>query len=180
MELQTLKCRSCKKILHISNFFKNRHKKCGFDNQCKSCIKVSENYGKWLNCELCGNLFYIKHRNISNRKHLKCVSCITKIRVVKTTTLNKYVIDKGYKRNKSGSFQHRNLMEEFLGRKLNKTEIVHHIDGDKFNNTLNNLWLTNLSLHGKAHSSLEKIGFILYKQDKIGFNTETGEYFLRE
>ena len=34
---------------------------------------------------------------------------------------------------------HRVLMENHLGRLLNAEEVVHHIDGDKMNNVLNNL-----------------------------------------
>jgi len=37
--------------------------------------------------------------------------------------------------------QHRLIVEKFIGRKLKKTELIHHIDGNKANNKLSNLYL---------------------------------------
>ena len=48
---------------------------------------------------------------------------------------------------------HRAVMEKHLGRKLNKDEIVHHIDGNKFNNDLSNLMLLSNSEHAKLHNA---------------------------
>ena len=48
-------------------------------------------------------------------------------------------------------------MEELLGRKLLSSEIVHHIDGDKSNDDINNLYLCSASDHTLLHDSLEKI-----------------------
>lgn len=39
------------------------------------------------------------------------------------------------------TLEHRYLMEKIIGRKLNKGEVVHHIDGNPKNNSLNNLRL---------------------------------------
>lgn len=50
--------------------------------------------------------------------------------------------------------EHILIMEKLIGRKLRQREIVHHIDGDKKNNTPNNLYLCkNRSHHGTIHSS---------------------------
>ena len=46
---------------------------------------------------------------------------------------------------------HRYIMECFLGRELNSEEIVHHKDGNKLNNCIENLELTNRSEHLKKH-----------------------------
>lgn len=51
------------------------------------------------------------------------------------------------------TYEHRLVMESHLGRKLKRTEVVHHIDGDKANNALCNLVVTNQSEHRSHHAS---------------------------
>jgi len=48
--------------------------------------------------------------------------------------------------------EHRLVMEKHLGRILTKKEVVHHIDGNKSNNELDNLMLfPTKSIHTKYH-----------------------------
>ena len=47
--------------------------------------------------------------------------------------------------------EHRYIMEQHLGRKLTRYEVVHHKDGDKSNNDIENLELTSLSEHTRQH-----------------------------
>jgi len=169
------RCSSCKNSLSYNHFYRNKCIKDGYAGECKECCK-NKNYGKILKCDSCENTFQIKHRNISKRKYLKCPNCVIKIRTDRNRTQNKYVIDKGYKREKRGIFVRRRILEEHLNRKLTKEEIVHHIDGNKFNNEICNLWITNLSNHTKAHKSLETLAMNLYKQGKIKFNRNLGIY----
>lgn len=48
--------------------------------------------------------------------------------------------------------QHRLVMEQALGRKLQKDEIVHHKDHDKENNSIENLELMSVREHTGMHS----------------------------
>lgn len=44
------------------------------------------------------------------------------------------------------------IMEQYLGRKLNKNEQVHHIDENPLNNDINNLQILKLGEHQRLHS----------------------------
>ena len=72
----------------------------------------------------------------------------------------------GYKYYKSGSgkqtyrqikidgkwvVEHRYIMEQHLGRKLEKSEIVHHKDGNGINNKIENLEIMSWGKHNKKH-----------------------------
>ena len=48
--------------------------------------------------------------------------------------------------------EHRQLMEDHLGRKLNRSEIVHHINGNNADNRLSNLELTTFSDDIRRHN----------------------------
>ena len=74
--------------------------------------------------------------------------------------------------------QHRYNMSKHLGRKLLKNEVVHHIDMDKTNNNIDNLWLCNTSAHTKAHGSMNGYVKVLFNLGLVIFDTESGKYIL--
>lgn len=53
--------------------------------------------------------------------------------------------------------EHRYIVEQYLGRKLEKDEIVHHIDGNKSNNNIENLQIMTKSEHSKLHTKNRKL-----------------------
>jgi len=57
-----------------------------------------------------------------------------------------------------GRSQHVVLMEQRLGRSLHPDEVVHHRDGDKHNNSIDNLELMTRSAHARHHRTETKNG----------------------
>lgn len=54
--------------------------------------------------------------------------------------------------DRSWKYEHRLVVEKDLGRVLRSDEVIHHMDGDKANNSLDNLLLTNQADHRKYHA----------------------------
>jgi hypothetical protein len=79
-------------------------------------------------------------------------------------------------------YLHRVVVEEDIGRKLKSDEIVHHIDCDKLNNDLDNLWICDDKGHGIAHASTDDLlPTLMHKLDTVKavkFNRKTGRYYI--
>lgn len=55
-----------------------------------------------------------------------------------------------------GTHEHRVVAKRMLGRDLRADEVVHHIDGDKRNNSEKNLLILTRSEHAKLHSLIAR------------------------
>lgn len=67
-----------------------------------------------------------------------------------------------------GKMVHRVVMAEWIGRELFDDEVVHHIDGDKLNNNIDNLALMTFSGHGKIHRLEDEILGIKRERNEDG------------
>lgn len=71
--------------------------------------------------------------------------------------------------------EHVLVVERAIGRFLAKGELIHHIDGDKRNNNIGNLFLASgHSQHRRCHASLEETAFELVRRNVICF--QDGKY----
>lgn len=50
--------------------------------------------------------------------------------------------------------EHRLVVEQHLGRSLQRDEVIHHVNGDKHDNRIENLQIMSQSEHAKLHDSL--------------------------
>ncbi len=62
------------------------------------------------------------------------------------------------------------VCEKLIGRRLFRNEVVHHIDGDTLNNSVNNLQVMTISQHGKLHKILQGCVAELYRRGSVIFS----------
>ena len=61
-----------------------------------------------------------------------------------------------HKNKRNCIYEHQKVMEDYLGRYLEKGEVVHHKDLCKTNDNIENLQLLTMSEHSKLHAKLRK------------------------
>jgi hypothetical protein len=72
-----------------------------------------------------------------------------------------YVPFHPYASRRGRVYEHRLVMERFLGRFLDPSEVVHHIDEDRGNNAFENLMLfPNSAEHLHHHATVRKEGVV--------------------
>jgi len=165
------KCKICSKsfITTLERIKFGRGKYCSRECQFKGMFKQDK-----VICSICDKLFTLSHsRAIKHKRHYCSKSCrIEGSKRFDIKRLNDYIKKESSKwlgmgkKGKSISIDgyyvysdvkvHRTIMERYLKRKLLPTEIVHHINGDKLDNRIENLEILSRSQHNKKHHFLER------------------------
>ncbi len=75
-------------------------------------------------------------------------------------------------------YEHVLVMEKKLGRLIIKGEIIHHIDGNRGNNEIENLFLCkDTGTHTNIHRSIEEVGLQLFRLGFIKFDKAIRSYY---
>lgn len=121
-----------------------------WDNRCVDCNKLIYNYA--TRCNHCNNKWEKNPRYVANYRYKDKRGFIH----IKNPEFDGH--------NQRYLFEHRFVMEKYLGRKLRKKETVHHLDLNAVNNDIINLLLfSNYKTHSTFHSMAYK-----YLIDKFG------------
>jgi len=157
-------CKTCSKEFYISPCQEGATKYCSESCRSKGCDRSSRKTGRYFNCGICGKQKY--QAKIAYEKNSKTgiKFCSQKC---KTRALKKEIVSYGFKymggpKKESNPYVtkmidgirykfHRKVMEDHIGRKLNRNEHVHHINGDKKDNRIDNLQIVSPSQHAKLH-----------------------------
>lgn len=149
MQFKTLECKRCEQSFTIPCHAKDQmfcSKMCGILYRKKA---------KLIPCKTCGKEFETSRQKFCSRK------CATDGQ--KNIALGKengFWYENGYKvlylEGDKSRKEHIYIMEQHLGRRLVKGEVVHHINHNKLDNRLENLQLMTWTEHSRLHRKLDK------------------------
>ena len=152
-----------------------RCQKCGsalggrWNNRCYVCDPPKKKTGEWRGCHECGRRFYVQafivrsSENVGRYCSWNCSrKAIARRQIKPLAQRPKYTSRQGYvmvpvSSGRSDGMnnhraEHRLVMEASLGRSIESWEHVHHINGIKHDNRIENLQLMTNSEHQKIHA----------------------------
>lgn len=153
--------------------------------------KAANEYMSEAFCSSCNKIF-LEYSNTIKRRKIKKFSCSKNCysknratpdgsRLPKSSIPNTYVMVKASDHPNATSTgwvpEHRLVMESHIGRFLNKSEIVHHVNMIKDDNSIENLFLcSGAKQHRDSHASINKCIDVLLRNGILKFNNEVGIY----
>jgi len=158
-----IKCKYCGKLFR--DYEINNRIYCSIDCKNKGMMQR-----KMIKCKICGKEFELPLSKTIGRG-IYCSNECYKISLKGDGNpswrggkkyCNEYILiyspKHSFKNKKNYIYKHRAVMEKSIGRFLKEEEVVHHINGDKTDNRLENLRLfSNQSEHRKYHHSCKEV-----------------------
>lgn len=123
----------------------------------KGGSKNKNRYGKG-NCTYCG-----KEIKLNKRTQKYCIDCSRYISKIGNASTNDYE----WKSSGKMYLVHRRIAEDKLGRKLNYSEVIHHINGDHKNNQLDNLIIISRIQHGRLRQFIREQRALIEKSISV-------------
>lgn len=146
------KCSKCKKLQPLTSFYKSIKAKDGLQNQCKDCGRATPRSSSMKNfpCLYCERP--ARTRKMCGRHYNRWLETGTASPEIPLRTGGKGWVDaSGYRvvhnrthpnaRKNGKIFEHTLVMTEFLGRSLFPEENIHHKNGNRLDNRIENLEL---------------------------------------
>ncbi len=165
----SINCETCKEeILTTAGVLRQRKSMKFCSTKCMG-VGLSKGKNKKIKCDECGKIFTrLKIRLKSKKRNFCSVTCTRlHFKVNPPHKASGYWYENGYKilylGGGKGIKEHIKIMEDSIGRKLNSNEVVHHINGSRADNRINNLQLMTKGEHSSHHRRKEiKEGRLLF------------------
>lgn len=162
-------CPICSRPTGLTTKGKSK-KHCSLSCRSKHQDKTDRKKGEYIPCALCGTVRYFNRSYINTALNKHGMRFCDKICSDKAKSSG--LLPVGFKNKNSKKENHpyklimvkgkryrlhRWLMQEFLGRKLESWEQVHHINGDKKDNRIENLTILTRKEHNRIHYFKDKL-----------------------
>lgn len=132
---------------------------------CQKCATEKRTTKRIVMCDYCGKEFFrhVCYDKRSNKHIFCCKECEAEFKKLNNSVENwrgghigKTTGYKYIRINGKDVGEHDLVMMKFLGRALREDEVVHHIDENKLNNSIENLAVMSRREHARLHNSRGK------------------------